>query len=284
MQKAYSPVRWENYPSEASPLNEENLNKMDTAIDVIDDRVCSMETTKLDKATANGMVKDVSFNEVTGIFTITYLNGSTSRLDTKMEKLAVNFTYDSAGQRLVVTLEDGTVQYVDMKALVTQYEFIDSTTLVFSADSSGKITATIKAGSITEDMLQPKFLADIRAEVGRAEASAGNAANSADKSAVSAVESSDSAKLSQSYVKGGTGTRNGEDTDNSKYYSEVSRSSAENAAKTAAESAELLEDVRSAASGARFEMDFVNGELLYISPNYHFDINPATGDLEWEVA
>ena len=73
MNKAYSRIRWENSPSIATPLNESNLNRMDVALNEVDDRVISLETTKLPMTTANTMVKDVSFNESTGVFTITKL-------------------------------------------------------------------------------------------------------------------------------------------------------------------------------------------------------------------
>lgn len=179
MNKAYDPVLWKNYPSDDTPLNEKNLLRMGNAINIIDNRVVEMDTTKLDKTTALDMVKRIAFNETTGVFTITYLNGSTATIDTKMEKLAVNFTYDSASQQLVIMLDDGTKQYVDMKALVTQYEFVDSNTLAFSVDSDGNITATIKKGSVTADMLQPNFLADVTAQadiaVQKAETAAGYA-------------------------------------------------------------------------------------------------------------
>lgn len=45
-----------------------------------------------------------------------------------------------------------------------------------------------------------------------------------------AINSSNSAMLSESYAVGGTGTRNGEDADNAKYYADEARKSAENAA------------------------------------------------------
>ena len=43
MQKAYSRIDWENYPSEKTPLNEPNLNKMDAAIDELDNRIIEQE-------------------------------------------------------------------------------------------------------------------------------------------------------------------------------------------------------------------------------------------------
>lgn len=50
MQKAYSRIIWENEPSEATPLNERNLNKMDYALDIIDNRVIDYSQYKEDAA------------------------------------------------------------------------------------------------------------------------------------------------------------------------------------------------------------------------------------------
>ena len=148
---------------------------MGNAIDTIDDRVLVLDTTKLDKSVANTMVRDVTMNTNTGVITITYLSGSTATIDTKLEKLAVNFTYDAQNQRLVITLDDGSVQYVDMSALITQYEFIDSTTMAFTVDANGRVTANVKNGSITAEKLQPNYLADVTAQAGIATQKAADA-------------------------------------------------------------------------------------------------------------
>ena len=42
MQKIYSRINWENTPSTETPLNETNLNRIDAALDVIDDRVVDL--------------------------------------------------------------------------------------------------------------------------------------------------------------------------------------------------------------------------------------------------
>ena len=46
MQKIYSRINWENFPSEKTAVNESNLNKMDLAIDNLDDRVVAMDAAK----------------------------------------------------------------------------------------------------------------------------------------------------------------------------------------------------------------------------------------------
>ena len=39
MNKACNRTIWENYPSIKTPVNEQNLNKIEAAVDEIDDRV-----------------------------------------------------------------------------------------------------------------------------------------------------------------------------------------------------------------------------------------------------
>ena len=211
--KIFNRINWLNRPSTNTPLNATNLNAGDSAIDKLDDRIITLDTVKADMQVVNGMVADISVNDADGVITVTYKNGSTKTYDTNLEKIAVNFTYDYSTQRLVLTLSDGSKQYVDMSALITQYEFKDSTTIAFSVDSTGKVSASIKNGSITDAMLETGYLANITAQATKAE----SMANSATTSSNSAY---DNAKLSQSYAIGGSGVRDGEDTDNAKYYCE----------------------------------------------------------------
>ena len=213
MEKLYNRINWENYPSDATPLNESNLNKLDAATNAIDDRVISMDKTKLDVSTANSMVKNVTYDESTGIFTVEYLNGSRVNIDTKLEKIAVNFTYDSVTQQIVITLDDETKQYIDLSTLITEYEFSDTATIAFSV-TNGKVSAVIKNGSVTADKLEPNYLANVQLAASQAASSASAASaselaaktsennaksseNSASASAASALESKESAATSE---------------------------------------------------------------------------------------
>ena len=288
MNKAHSAINWENYPSDETPLNESNLNKMDAAIGVIDDRVITLDTTKATKTEVATLVADVTFEESTGIITITKKNGSKITIDTQMEKIAVNFVYNPTTQQIILTLIDGTKQYIDLSALITQYEFLDSDTVAFYIDKDEKVSAIVKEGSIEEKHLEPNYLAKIKVEVAKAESSQQAAAKSeanakasenaakasetaaktsetnakasetaaaksataaaisetnakasetsASQSASTAIDkatiatqkateiigkaesAADSATKAQSYAVGGTGSREGEDSDNAKYY------------------------------------------------------------------
>ena len=219
--KVYSRINWLNKSeSLTTPLGKTNLNKMDKAINLIDDEVVSMsakideiDTTKVSADQLNNMVTDVSFNDKNGVISITKHNGTVLNIDTAMEKIAVNFEYNAQTQQLILTLENGEKQYIDMSALITQYEFKGTDTIAFSIDSDGKVNASIKSGSITKAMLSSEVMASITL-------SENNAAASAKAAAQSATNADMDAKLSQSYSVGKSGIRDGEDTDNAKYYSE----------------------------------------------------------------
>lgn len=254
MNKTYGRINWENYPSDETPLNESNLNKIDVATDEIDNRVITLDTTKATKEEVSTLVQDVVFEEKTGIITITKKNGSKITIDTQMEKIAVNFSYNAETQQVILTLIDGTRQYIDLSALITQYEFLDSDTVAFSIDSAGKVAAIVKEASIQEKHLQPNYLADIKVEVAKAQASQSAAAKSesnakASETAAAASESNAaaSATKAQSYAVGGTNSRTGEDTDNAKYYSQQSAQS-QSAAATSADTASTKAEEAAASS------------------------------------
>lgn len=196
MQKIYSRINWENFPSEKTAVNESNLNKMDLAIDNLDDRMVAMDASKVDLTRANELVEEILWDESNGTLTVVKMNGSRAVIDTKLEKLAVNFTYNPQTQQLVITLDDGTVQNVDLSSLITEYEFLDSDTIAFEI-ADGKVKAIVKNGSITEDKLQPNFLADIKVESAKAVASAKSAGESETNAAKSATDSKDSADRAQ---------------------------------------------------------------------------------------
>lgn len=296
MQKAHVNQNWENFPSINTPINEQNLNKLDRSVDEIDDRVISLDTTKLNLSDAQALVKSLTFNQSNGVFTITYFNGSTTTIDTMLEKLAVNFGFDEDAQQLVITLDDGTEKRVDLSAFIKPIEFIDSGTIAWQLLDDGTVSAIVKEGSIEEKHLQPNYLADIKVETAKAE-------SSATASAQSAGEAEDSAKLAESHNHGGTGVRNGEDTDNSKYWSDQSKKhlddtvqagidavgnigSAESGALESIKAAEKnsLDTINNALDGARpqFFLDDDTGDLYYQGGAFIFPLNDD-GDLFWEV-
>lgn len=112
-------------------------------------------------------------------------------------------------------------------------------------------------------------------------------ANTASSASVTAVNN---ATLSKSYAVGGTGTRTGEDTDNSKYYSERSQASSQTAQSYAEQAEAASDEVVNRINEAveqnvpQFIVDLATGHLMYKGGRFNFIVNEPTGHLLWEVA
>lgn len=211
LNKVYTRINWENYPSENTDIDEINLNKMDSAIDALDNRIISQDALKVDKSAINGNIADWTMDETTGVITITKYNGEKVIFDLNIEKIPVEFSMSDDGI-ITMTTEDGTQFTADIGSMIPVLTFEDSATITVSVTGTGKnktYSFSIKTGSVTDDMLQPNYLADIRVESANASAYA----QSANAKSV----------LAESYAVGGTGTREGEDTDNAKYYMEQAK-------------------------------------------------------------
>lgn len=211
LNKVYTRINWEDYPSENTDLDAYNLNQMDSAIDALDNRIILQDALKVDKSAINGNIADWTMDETTGIITITKYNGEKIIFDLNIEKIPVGFSMSDDGI-ITMTTEDGTQFTADIGSMIPVLTFEDSATIAVSVTGTGKnktYSFSIKTGSVTDDMLQPNYLADIRVESANASAYA----QSANAKSV----------LAESYAVGGTGTREGEDVDNAKYYMEQAK-------------------------------------------------------------
>lgn len=258
MNKCYYRIVWENYPSDKTPLNEQNLNRMDAAVDEMDNRIISLDSTKFDKSEAQLLVKYIEYDESTGIFKITHYNGASYTIDTLLEKLAINFDYDYRTQKLIIELSDGTVKYVDLSALITQYEFVDSGTIAYTVYPDGSVTSEVKEGSIEERHLRPDYLADIKVESAKAEASQkaaaqseANAKKSENAAKVSETNAAESAKNSEdSATSAGQSAAESAISAAAAKESETNAKNSENAAKASEDSADASK-VSASASAER---------------------------------
>lgn len=166
--KLFSNFIWKNRPDTSTPLGQTFLNRLNNAINGIDDRVVTLNAEKASTDDLNGSIVNVRLDEKTGIFTFTRFDGTTFTINTALEEVVTNFVYDYATQSLVLTLADGTTQNIDLSALITQYEFTSSATILFTVGTDGKVTANIKPNSITDQMLQTNYLADITTQANTA--------------------------------------------------------------------------------------------------------------------
>lgn len=223
MNKAFDFFVWEDFPSINTVIDQKNLNKVNRGLEEVDNRVITHEEVKATKVEVAPLIKEISFNESNGIFTITRKDGSSFIIDTKLEKIAINFGYDPLTQQITLNLIDGTKQYIDLSALITQYEFLDTETVSFFVDESGKVYAIVKEGSVQEKHLRPNYLAEIKVEAAKAQQAAAAAANAETIAGAKATESSDYATQSKSWAVGGTGVRPDENVNNSKYFAEETK-------------------------------------------------------------
>lgn len=252
MQKIYSRINWKNFPSEETAVNETNLNRMDSGLDAIDDRVVAMDAAKFDAITANSLIKDWEIDENTGIITITKLSGEKILFDLNIEKIPVSFALSDDGI-LTMTTDDGTQFTANIGAMIPILTFEDSDEIAVSVSGEGvnkTYSFSIKNGSITEDKLRPDYLADIKVE----SAKAASSAVSADKSA---KDSESQANLSKGYA------------DSANEYAEKAKGYSDNLDKKL--------------NLATFDVN-EDGELVYTDNSRDIFTVDNDGNLNWEVA
>ena len=275
MQKIYSRINWENYPSENTPLNESNLNRIDYATNELDDRVISLDTTKASNTDIAYLIESITLDDSTGIITITKHNGAEVQIQTTINKVAVNFRYDYATQSLVLTLTDGSTETISLATLIQNNEFANTDTVALSVSGSGIVTANVIQGSITDSHLRTDYLADIRLSEANAAASATSSDARALDSEAWAVGKRDGASVGESDE-----TYN----NNSKYYSQVANSIRNAMIEIRDDAASLLEAATNRLTGLNLMINYADGCLYYdINSGVSFNVDSTTGQLQYEV-
>ncbi|MCI5639645.1 MAG: hypothetical protein MR316_01500, partial [Lachnospiraceae bacterium] len=216
----YNLINWINRSQGLStPLGAALLNKMDKGIksvaDGLDAAYTDLDSAKLDKIAASKVLaKMPSWDPDTGVLTFNFIDSTSMSIDLNVEKIPVSFSMDKNGVITMAT-EDGTKWFANVGDVIPDYAFNNGDRIAFSKvqndDGSYTIKADVVKNSITADCLQPNFLADVVTNANAASASAVSASGSATNAAADA-------KLAQSYSVGGSGVRDGESTDNAKYY------------------------------------------------------------------
>lgn len=274
MQKSYTRINWENYPSENTPLNETNLNRIDYATNEIDNRVIELDTSKANATELSRLIKNIGVDEKTGVITITYYNNTTSTIQTTLNKIAVNFRYDFNTQNLLLTLNDGTVASISLADLIQINEFDDTPTVDFTV-TNGRVSAIVPLGSIGDEHLRTNYLADIRVAEANAAASETNSDARALDSEAWAVGQRDGANVL--------------DTDptynnNSKYYSQVASTLKDTMVDIRDNAEYLLETVTNRLTGLNIMINYSDGHMYYdINSGIRLGVNYNTGQLQYEI-
>ena len=274
MQKSYTRINWENYPSENTPLNETNLNRIDYATNEIDNRVIELDTSKANATELSRLIKNIGVDEQTGVITITYYNNTTSTIQTTLNKIAVNFRYDFNTQNLLLTLNDGTVASISLADLIQINEFDDTPTVDFTV-TNGRVSAIVPLGSIGDEHLRTDYLADIKVAEANAAASETNSDARALDSEAWAVGQRDGANVL--------------DTDptynnNSKYYSQVAGTLKDTMVDIRDNAEYLLETVTNRLTGLNIMINYSDGHMYYdINSGIRLGVNYNTGQLQYEI-
>ena len=306
MQKVFQRINWQNYPSEETPLNESNLNRMDYALDEIDDRVIALDTEKAEQTTVDNLVKSIAVDDETGVITITKENGSQTTIQTTLNKIAINFDYDYTTQELILTLNDGTEARIDLSSLIQNNEFANTPTINLTVSQAGIVTGEIILHSIGDEHLRTDYLADIRLAEAHADASQ-QAAESfsldseawakGTRAAEPVEEGADGYNDNSKYYKDRSEAWAVGKVDhtpvpiddecyenNSKHYSEVSASIRDATAAIRDNAADLLQSAIDRLTGLNLMVNYSDGCLYYdINSGIRLQINYQTGSLEYEI-
>lgn len=89
------------------------------------------------------------------------------------------------------------------------------------------------------------------------------------------------ALLSESFAHGGTGTREGEDTDNAMFYRNASLTVLDTCRDINDDCREVLDEMAEKSVYTTFGVNFETGHLTYLSQNYAFTINEDNGNIEF---
>ena len=208
----YTVIGWLNFPSKSTALGQKNLRYMDNGILQCAQYILALSQDKAKVSDINTMVQNVTLDVDTGILTVMLKNGTINTYDLAIEKVVINFNITDDNQ-LILTLADGTQKIIDLTRFVYS---VSSTSTISMEIKDRTITANIVDGSITIDKLESSIISTIRQYALDAQA----AESSAQKHDIN----------SKSWATGGTGSREGEDVDNSKFYSIEAKTQADRAA------------------------------------------------------
>ena len=235
-----------NLGADVSSVTTKTVQAILTAFEIeIANRYTKNEIDALVSGNTNNLVADVDINLSNGVITVTKKDGTKETYDTAIEKVPAKFEIVESGTSLFlkITNVDGTSTQTDITELMNIYDFNNSNEIAFNVSGTGNekvVTASIRPNSIGLDKLSLSavstlegYMISARDSANAAKTSETNARNSANTATKAAEKASIAEGLAEtaitkateaeSYAHGGTGTREGEDTDNAKYYSQIAK-------------------------------------------------------------
>ncbi len=209
------------------------------------------------------LVANITVDLDNGVWQISKKDGSAQSFDTALEKIPANFALLENGENvyLQITNIDGTTSQTDITSLLNIYNFDNSAQISFNSqgNSTKTVTAELRAQSVGLANLKAEVISELSGYTEQAESAMQAAAASAaslsqieqnvandinyieqavtdiatdlsdgrtarDSAQAAAITSDANALLARSYATGDSGSRDGEASDNAKYYAEQARS------------------------------------------------------------
>jgi len=202
MNKAHSPINWVNEPNTETPINANNLNKMDNTIGTLDDRIVVLDTSKASTTELGDCFNSVAYDSKTGRFIFYKKNGSIMPVNTGLSQIVLNLEFDDETQEFILYHPDGSTKRINVSAFIANNEFLESETIAWELQENGKVSAIIKDGSIKGSKLSPNYFALVKSYSEQAELSAEEANTSADEAKASAVRAEEAADKAVEIVGG----------------------------------------------------------------------------------
>ena len=197
----YTRINWKNDPNKNTPLGATLLNQMDGAIKTLDKRVAELDVVKASQSTVLNLISNWSMDETTGIITITKLNGEQIIFDLNTEKIPVSFELSEDGI-LAMTTDDGTRFTADIASMIPVITFDSSDTIAVEVSGSGinkTYSFSIKKGSVTDEYIQPNYLADVTSQAQQSTENATKASEAAAVASEAAEISVEASTAAQKY-------------------------------------------------------------------------------------
>lgn len=218
MEKVYKRINWENKPSKNTAVNEDNLNRMDYSVDVIDTRVCELAGYEERAAESASAAKASETNAAVSEGKAKTSETNAKDSETKAKESAMSSdknavlskSYAVGGTSTRTGENTDNAKYYKEQSQVSQNQAAVSAT--GAASSAEKASTSEKNAKASES--------NAKTSETHAKTSEINAQSSAVKASASSDTAGAGAKAAESYAVGGTGTRTGENIDNAKYYKE----------------------------------------------------------------
>ena len=209
----------------------------------IDNRYTKLQSDTLLAEGTNSLIKDVSYESNTGVFTITKKDGSKVVIDTVIEKVPASMALKEEADGsvwLVVTNQDGSVTKTNVTSLIEDTVIADSDTVVVfsSTDAVNKVTTytlNIKPNSLGLNHFNSELVTKFE-ETQNAKTAAVEAKKSAEGYAAQAKQSAQSAEISAGSA--------GSYATNAANSAESAKTSETNASNSATESAKSAEEAK----------------------------------------